>query len=191
MHDMLHKKSKGTLGKDKRDAEGLLPADQTTQYRAVIARANFISPDRPDITYAVKELARSMAAPTLKDWEALKRLARYLSGKPRLKIWFAHQAAPESLTVFTDSDWAGCPYSRRSTSGGALLYGAHLLKNWSKTQAIVALSSAEAELCSTVNGSAEGLGVQVAMKDFGRDVGIHLLGDASAALGVIQRHGPR
>ncbi len=34
--------------------------------------------------YAAKELCRRMSGPTEKDWQALKRLGRYLKGKPKL-----------------------------------------------------------------------------------------------------------
>ena len=37
--------------------------DQEIMYRALVARANFISPGRFDIAYAVKELAKAMAVP--------------------------------------------------------------------------------------------------------------------------------
>ena len=47
--------------------------EQAIRYRAIVARANYLSPDRPDIAYAVKEFARSMSAPTKGDWERLCR----------------------------------------------------------------------------------------------------------------------
>ena len=55
-------------------------------YRGIVARANYIAPDRPDIAYAVKELARGMSSPTQGDWCRLKRLAKYLRADPDLSI---------------------------------------------------------------------------------------------------------
>ena len=49
-----------------------------------MARANCLSNDRPDIQFAVKKLATSMSNPTNRNWQELKRLGRYLKGKPRL-----------------------------------------------------------------------------------------------------------
>ena len=51
-----------------------LNEQEASLYRALTARCNHISPDRPDISYTVKELARSMSKPTRGDWQRLKRL---------------------------------------------------------------------------------------------------------------------
>ena len=60
-----------------------------TLYRAVVARANYLSQDRSDIRYAVKELSRSMSAPREGDLSRLKRLGRYLVQNPR--PWHAYR----------------------------------------------------------------------------------------------------
>ena len=60
---------------------------------------------------------------------------------------------------------------------------------WCKTQAIVSLSSAEAELYGLVRASAECLGLMSVYGDLGTQVGGQVLGDASAALAVIARRG--
>ena len=49
------------------------------------------------------------------------------------------------LWGFVDSDWAGCPDSRRSTSGYALMLNGAAISWKSKRQSVVALSTAEAE----------------------------------------------
>eukprot|EP00974_Lingulodinium_polyedra_P056564 5439607-Lingulodinium_polyedra.AAC.1 len=67
----------------------------------------------------------------------------------------------------TDSDWAGCPRTRKSTTGGIIARGWRVLKQWSTTQATVALSSGEAELVSVVKGACEGIGVKNLLNDLG------------------------
>ena len=67
------------------------------------------------------------------------------------------------------------------------MHGGHLIKSWSRTQAIVALSSGEAELYGMVKASAELLGAMSAMRDFGNELKGHVLGDSSAALGIVSR----
>jgi hypothetical protein len=166
-----------------------LSAEQSTAYRATTARGNFLVADRPDIAFAVKELCRGMAKPSARDAEALKRLGRYLLGCPRVVVHFEWQHDPQELSVMTDSDWAGCVKTRRSTSGGVIMRGSHLIKQWSSTQATVALSSAEAELISIVKGAAEGMGVRSLLRDLGSECEVVLSADASAAIGICRRTG--
>jgi hypothetical protein len=69
------------------------------------------------------------------------------------------------------------------------MYGGHCLKTWSKTQALIAKSSGEAELYAVVKGAAEALGMATLAKDLGRKVEIQLHVDALAAKGMIERKG--
>ena len=73
------------------DDEIELNNEYTTQYKSIVARANYLATDRPDIQYAVKKLATSMSKPTNRNWQELKRLGRYLKGKPRLIIQYTWQ----------------------------------------------------------------------------------------------------
>ena len=54
-----------------------LAGEDLTRYRSVVATANFISQDRPDVRFAVKEFCRMMARPTCASCRKLKKLARY------------------------------------------------------------------------------------------------------------------
>ena len=166
----------------------LCPEDATT-YRGHVARANFLSADRPDIGYAVKELSRGMSKPNASDWNNLVHLARYLKGSPRAVTYYNFQTECYGVQIYTDSDWAGCKRTRRSTSGGCVMRGSHFLKAWCKTQGLIALSSGEAELYALVKATAEGMGIAAIFKDIGRDTKVSILGDASAALGIVRRQG--
>ena len=59
-----------------------LDAERARSYRAIAACLNYISPDRPDIGYAVKESARNMIEPRVSDLQKLRKIGRYLVGKP-------------------------------------------------------------------------------------------------------------
>ena len=178
-----------TEGKTQADHGTPLDLQQESRYRALVARANYLSPDRADIAFAVKELAKSMSNPTNGDSARLKRLGRYLAGKPRLQLMFNWQEAQQTVIGYTDADWAGSKETRKSTSGGCLVIGTHLIKGWAKTQSLIALSSAESELYATLRTSAETLGLLAMAKDVGYNLRGIVLGDASAALGIIHRKG--
>ncbi len=164
------------------------PAEAST-FRALAARANYLAQDRPDIQFAVKEIARRMATPVGRDWSLFKRLARYLLGAPRAVSHFYWQDEQRQFDVFVDSDWAGCKTTARSTSGGAAKFGWHTIKTWSATQTVVALSSGEAELYSLTKGAAQTLGLIAMARDLGIEAGGMLHTDASAALGIVSREG--
>ena len=176
-------------GKTQEDSETRLGKEEASQYRALVARCNYLGPDRPDIAYSVKELARGMAEPTRGNLLQLKRLGRYLKGRPRMQQLFRWQEMPKMLTTYTDAAWAGCKATRKSTTGGCMKLGNHSIKGWSKTQSLVALSSGESELYATLKAAAETLGMLSIMKDLGWIMRGELWGDASAALGIIHRRG--
>ena len=69
------------------------------------------------------------------------------------------------------------------------MMGAHTLKTWSKTQSLIALSSGESEFYAALKASAEALGMLAMLKDFGWHMQGEVYGDASAALGIINRKG--
>ena len=166
-----------------------MTSHDATMYRAVVARCNFLAIDRPDIMFASKECSRCMSKPLNRDWEALKRLGRYLISRPRVVHMFRWQEKPETLTAFSDSNWAGCKKTRKSTSGACFMHGSHLVKAYSRTQSNIALSSGEAEFYSMVSASSEALGLKAMTKDYEDEAEPYLYVDASAAIGVAQLTG--
>ena len=122
------KEEERTRGEAAQESPELQPRE-ATMYRAVIARANYLSQDRSDIRYAVKELSRSMSKPTERDWERLKRLGRYLAGQPRLVSRYEEQDHTKYIDVWVDTDFAGCRKTRKSTSGGMAMMGGHIIKH--------------------------------------------------------------
>ncbi|GKD27235.1 ribonuclease H-like domain-containing protein, partial [Tanacetum coccineum] len=59
------------------------------------------------------------------------------------------------LVAYSDADWAGCPTTRRSTSGYCVFLGNNLLSWSSKRQPTLSCSSAEAEYRGVANVVAE------------------------------------
>ena len=155
-------------------AELDLDAAEHTPYRGNGARCNYLGPDRPDIQFCAKEVCRWMAKPTNLGQDALKRIARFLLGRRRLVFKYGWQRA-STLECYSDTDWAGCPKTRKSTSGGCLLLGGHLIKSWSITQPSISLSSGEAEYYGVVKASGIALGQQSLMRDLGMDVKVRVL----------------
>ncbi len=116
-------------------------------------------------------IMQKMSNPNRGDLERLKRLARYLKDRPRSRTIYGYQRKPEEIDVSVGTDYAGCSRTRKSTSGGVLQYGKHLIKQWSSTQNVIALSSGEAEYYGLVKAASQGLGAKQMLKEFGLEAG--------------------
>ena len=85
---------------------------------------------------------------------ALKRILRYIRGTLHLGL-LLRPSTQSDLLVYSDADWAGCPDTRKSTSGYAVFLGDNLVSWSSKRQNAVSRSSAEAEYRAVANVVAE------------------------------------
>jgi hypothetical protein len=85
---------------------------------------------------------------------AMKRILHYLQGTLDYGL-LLHRSSCSDLVVYTSADWAGCPDTRRSTSGYAVFLKDNLVSWSAKRQMVVSRSSAEAEYCAIANGVAE------------------------------------
>ena len=171
------------------EEEEALDSEWATRYRAMVARMNYLTQDRSDLCFTVKELAREMSSPTMASWKALKKLARYILGAPRVVTCYPYQTFDGNINIHSDTDWAGCARTRRSTTGTIVLLGSHLIKGSSTTQSVVALSSGEAEFYGLVRAGTMGIGIRGILKEMGLDAKIRICTDASAALGIANRRG--
>jgi hypothetical protein len=114
----------------------------------------YLTLTRPDIAYAVQQVCLHMHAPTEHHAVMLKRILRYIKGTTTHDIHLRAASTP-TLTAYTDADWAGCPDTRRSTSGYVVFLGDALVSWSSKRQTTVSYSSAEYEYRGVANAVAE------------------------------------
>ena len=95
-----------------------------------------------------------MHDPLVPHFQALKRVLRYLQGTLTHGLQL-YRSTSSTLTAYTDADWAGCPNTRRSTSGYCIFLGDNLVSWSSKRQPTISRSSAEAEYKGVANAVAE------------------------------------
>ena len=115
-------------------------------------------------------------------------MGRYLLSHKGLVYTYPWQEA-DGIEVFSDTDWSGCPRTRRLTNGGCVVIGRHVIRTWSSTQPSVTLSSDEADLYGLVKAAGVGHGHRSIMRDFGLSVPVRVWTDSSAALGISTRSG--
>ena len=94
-----------------------------------------------------------------------------------------------NLELWVDADHAGCIRSRKSTIGTAFQLGKCTMRTTCKSQAVIALSSGEAEYYGLVSGLCQALGEQSTLQDWGIKVSIVGYMDATTGLSIGSRHG--
>ena len=146
-----------------------LTREECKAFRMLAARLNYMAQDNMWLQFPAKEVCRNMANPKVGDFAKIKRIVRFLMGVGEIKLMYQWQSEEEArdIKVFVDSDWAGCKVTRRSTSGGVIKVGQHVLKTWSATQPTIATSSGEAELIAMHDGASRAMGLQTAMSEMG------------------------
>lgn len=113
---------------------------EPTYFRSLAGKLQYLTITRPDIQYAVNFICQRMHAPTMTDFGLLKRILRYIKGTLELGLHIRKDQVLV-LSSFSDSDWAGCRDSRRSTTGVCTFLGQNLVSWSAKRQPTVAKSS--------------------------------------------------
>ncbi|XP_040198473.1 secreted RxLR effector protein 161-like [Rana temporaria] len=119
---------------------------------------------RPDIATAVGFLCRKVSQPTQMDWNAAKRIIRYLKGTIDFKLKFS-STGKSGLTGYVDADWAGDPSDRKSTSGHLFLFKDGLISWTTRKQSTVTLSSTEAEYVAASQAGQEVIWLRQLLED--------------------------
>ncbi|CAE8636697.1 unnamed protein product, partial [Polarella glacialis] len=173
-----------------RKSPGELSEEQQRTYRSLTGVVQWMALVRPDLQYVSMELAWSLCSPTTRDWARLKNTARYLQTTKELVLELrVDSAMPLSILVWCDASFASDEQCK-STSGSLVFLQALLLQSSSKTQAVTAKSSAEAELLGVNSGVSEGLFAQSLLLDvLDEIVPPEALTDSTACLGIAGRLG--
>nr|GEW56533.1 hypothetical protein [Tanacetum cinerariifolium] len=86
-------------------------------YRSMIGSLMYLTSSRPDILFAVCACAYFQVTPKASHLHAVKRIFRYLKGKPHLGLWYLNDS-PFNLVAYSNSDYASASLDRKSITGG-------------------------------------------------------------------------
>ena len=131
------------------DQSKLISKEKQLMYRSGVGMLLYlVKHSRPDIANCVRELSKVLDGSTEASYKEMLRVIKYVLDTKAmgLKIWpTLIKNEPWKISVFTDSDYAGDPVTRRSVSG-YVIYVHNVPICWrSKAQRSVTLSSTEAE----------------------------------------------
>ncbi|GJQ94769.1 putative ribonuclease H-like domain-containing protein [Tanacetum coccineum] len=126
-------------------------------YRSMIA-------SRPDIMFVVCACSRFQVTPKTSHLSVVKRIFRYLKGKPKLGLWYPRVSSFD-LEAYSDSDYAGAKSLKEINTGGCQFLGMRLISWQCKKQTIMATSTTEAEYVAAANCCGKVLWIQNQMLD--------------------------
>ena len=109
----------------------------------MVGALQYLTCTRLDIAFSVHQLCQVMSHPTTTHFEATKRVLRYIRGTLNFRISFT--PVPLTLTVFSNSDWAGDPTDRCFTTGLLVFLRPNPISWSTKKQSTVSRSLIEAE----------------------------------------------
>nr|GFA34945.1 hypothetical protein [Tanacetum cinerariifolium]GFA35411.1 hypothetical protein [Tanacetum cinerariifolium] len=135
-------------------------------YRSMIGSLMYLTSSRPDIMFAVCACARFQVTLKMSHLNAVKRIFRYLKGKPCLGLWYLKDS-PFDLVAYSDSDYAGASLDKKSTTRRCQFLGCRLISWQCKKQTVVATFSTEAKYVAVASGCAQVLWMQNQLLDYG------------------------
>nr|GEX67249.1 hypothetical protein [Tanacetum cinerariifolium] len=137
-------------------------------YKSMIGSLMYLTSSRSDIMFSICACSRFQVTPNASYLHAVKRIFRYLKGKPHLGSWYPKYSS-FNLVAYSDSNYARASLDRKSTIGGFQFLGCILISWQCKKQTIVATSSTKAEYVAVASCCAQVLWIQNQLLDYGNE----------------------
>ncbi|KAF0703123.1 hypothetical protein AaE_015536 [Aphanomyces astaci] len=146
---------------------------------------------RPDIVHAVTQLSRHLTQPHQLHMHMARRVVAYLLHTKTVGLSFTGgRRGSDKLVGFSDSSWADDRTTGRSTCGYLWMMAGGAISWRSKLQAIVTLSTAEAEYVGACLGAQHGMHLRNLLGEFGqkedKPVVLYLDNQSAIAIGSNQ-----
>ena len=146
---------------------GTSTSDLQSEYQSVIGSLLYLMlGTRPDICYAVTTMAKYASNPSQEHLQKSLHILKYLAGTPDYALVYTRQGG-EGLFGYSDSDYAGDPTSRKSTSGYLFKLARASISWRTHTQKVIATSSTMAEYISLSEASKQAKWYHTMFKELG------------------------
>ena len=178
-----------------------LSAQDASAFRSIVGLCLYISRERPDLMFGIKELASVMSSPTIASLGHLRKLVGFMKQLGdigvRLHIPFPGSGKFSAgcdtnwiLQSYSDADWSSNRNHRRSTSCGMHFLNGSFIYGSSRNQKVVSLSSCESELHSMVSCMSDAIFIRACCEFLlGEDVKQVQYTDSSSARQLACRQG--
>uniref|UniRef100_A0A6N2L229 Retrovirus-related Pol polyprotein from transposon TNT 1-94 n=1 Tax=Salix viminalis TaxID=40686 RepID=A0A6N2L229_SALVM len=125
-------------------------------YASVVGSLNYVQTcTRPDISFVVV-CCRYQSNPGMDHWKAAKKVLRYLQGTKEYMLTYRRSDNIE-IVGYSDSDYAGCVDSRKSTFGYLFLLAGGAVSWKCGKQSVIATSTMEAEFVACFEATVHAL----------------------------------
>ncbi|XP_057948189.1 uncharacterized mitochondrial protein AtMg00810-like [Malania oleifera] len=124
------------------DGEPLSEA-QINEYRQTNGALQYCTLTYLDIAFSINQLCQHMHCSRSTHWSSTKRVLHYLKGIIDNDLWYQKRSL--TIQAYCDSDWAGNPGDRYSTTSYGVFFGSCLVSWTAKKQTLIARSSTEVE----------------------------------------------
>jgi hypothetical protein len=152
--------------------------------RSMIGSLLYLTATRPNIQFSVCLCARFQASPRTLHRQAVIRIFRYLLHTPDFGLWYSTSSSL-ALLAFSDADFAGCRFDRKSTSRTCQFLGSSLVSWSSRKQSSIAQSTTEAKYVATASCCSQLLWITYTMSNFGQEyTHVPLQCDSTSAISV-------
>ena len=149
------------------------PRCDTTLYRSALGLLIFVLRTRPDVAFAVNHMSRRSTTCSEDDFQALKRIARYLHGTRKKTLRFKCNS-PDQARAYTRL-YAWCDASHANQQGSrsqtgvcfSLGHNGAMFYSKSKIQPTVSLSSAESETNAATDATCDIIWFRNILKELG------------------------
>jgi hypothetical protein len=146
-----------------------LQADQALFQQAIGSLMWVANGTRFDISYVVGQLSQHCNKPTIRHWNSVLQVFRYLNGTADYKLQFGLQSPHrQKLRGFCDADYAGDCVDRHSVSGQLYLLNGGVVSWSSRKQRCVATSTTEAEYIALSEASNQGQWIRTLIRELQR-----------------------
>ena len=160
-------------------------------YQSVVRKLLYLSSwCRPDIAFAVCNIAKYTTQPTDQHWKAVKHILRYLAGTVNYGLLYRRDN-PIECYGYSDADFAEDLDDRKSTSGYIFkIGGAPVIRKCCK-QSCVALTTTESEYMALSSAAQESIWMRRLVSELKRETAkpMTIYEDNQVAICLPQYHG--